>query len=238
VVYQQLDELKDARDEAALLGQQLAQVQDQQREELAYQLHDNVLQNLIFIARHSSFCAGLLPTELTISKRIAEQLQYLNQIAEESIRDLRSICSGLYPIVVDTVGLVGALQWLAQETEQLHNLKIRLVLKNISEGQHWPHLIERNLFLIVQEIINNCVKHALAEQLLLKLEATPSNSLIFESHDNGRGMPPELNLGQLAIQGHQGLAAMRLRTQRLKGQLEIESLLGIGTTIRVVLPLS
>jgi signal transduction histidine kinase len=236
VVYQQLNDLKNARDESAVLGQQLAQVQDQQREELAYQLHDNVLQNLIFIARHSSFCADLLPTESTMSKRVVEQLHYLNQIAEESIRDLRGICSGLYPIIVDTVGLVGALHWLSQETQQLHGLKISLVLKNISEDQRWPHLIERNLFLIVQETINNCVKHALAKQLLLKLEEISDNSLIFEAHDNGQGMAAAPNLGQLAAQGHQGLAAMRLRTQRLNGQLEIESLLGVGTMIRVVLP--
>ncbi len=235
VVYKQVTELDTAHQQAHKLNLQLAQVQDQQREELAYLLHDTVLQNIIYITRHTSFCANLLQAPQPKVTGVIEQLQILSDISETSVQELRNICSGLYPLIVDTVGLVGALRWLADKTQRLHQLEVSLELEGITPAQTWPHLVKRNLFNVVQETINNSIKHAHATSIKIALKRT-SRGLYVEISDDGLGMSKVPDLGELAYSGHLGLVGSKVRIERVGGLLEIESAEKAGTIVRITIP--
>lgn len=235
VVYSQVKQLEAAHQEASILNYQLAQVRDQEREDLAYLLHDGVLQNLIFIARHSSFCVNLLEQECSPESRTIKQLQHLSAVAQSSIQEVRNICSGLYPIAVDTVGLGAALRWLSEETQRLHPVKVFTQLEGLDLAERMPHLIEHSLFVMARETVSNTLKHAQAQQIWLSL-CYKNHQVVLEVKDDGCGMAAVPNLGQLAWDGHLGLAGLRVRAERLGGQLAIESEPGRGTTIRLILP--
>ena len=232
-----INQLQDARQEARVLTQQLAQVQDDEREQLSYRLHDGVLQNLIFLTRQSAFCADALQHQKLPTSQIVYHIEQLQKITEESIHDLRNICRGLYPIAVETVGLAAALRWLAQSTMETHHVLTMLDCDERVADAPFPRTVERSIFTLINEGVTNAVKHAYASTIEIGLRRTPLGFSIWV-RDNGSGMAQPPNLGQLAGMGHLGLAGMRVRVERLGGVLRIESAPQQGTTIAFDLPLA
>ena len=226
-------QLQNAHQEARSFNYQLAQVQDQEREELAYLLHDGVLQSLIFIARHTTFCLDLAGQEKVLSAKFNEQMQSLQKVSQSCIQELRDICLGLYPIAVDTVGLASALHWLAEDTNgQSANLEVSVIIKGLNLDERLPRPVEYSLFIIAREALNNTIKHANARHCWIILDSTPGE-LLFEVRDDGQGISSLPNLAQFARQGHLGLAGLRIRVERLGGQFKLETRPGCGTTVRV-----
>ncbi len=233
---EQIAELQQARQEAGLLNQQLGRVQDEEREALAYQLHDGVLQNLIFITRQSAFCQGLLELTTEAGPSLEDQLSSLSSVAEASIQEMRAMCNGLYPIAVDTIGLLAALHWLCQTTRETYAVALSLQIEGLEAGTRYPAQLERTLFLTAQEAVKNSLKHADPQSVRVRLREVGAK-LMLEVWDDGRGMAETWDYGQLACEGHMGVVGMRMRAERLGGQFEITSQPGHGTCISVQLPL-
>ncbi len=233
-VVDQVQQLQTAHQEARTFNYELAQVQDQERENLAYVLHDGVLQNLIFIARHATFCLELFQHEQAPSANVASQMQNLSLVAQDCIQEVRNICLGLYPIAVDTVGLAAALHWLGEDTSRCKapDFEVKVKLAGLHFEERLPRLVEHSLFMVARECLNNTIKHAQASQVTIQLDCTQPD-LIFEIHDDGKGLPVAFSLAQFTREGHLGLAGLRIRVERLGGQFEIISRPGQGTLVRV-----
>ena len=128
--------------------------------------------------------------------------------------------------------LAGALRHTARQIMEASDIQIDVVA--VGRVRPLPERIEDNLLRMTQEALTNVIKHAAATKALVELDFGVKNiSLLIQ--DNGKGFNP--NDCSSAQDGHFGLLGMSERTKRLGGTLSITSSAGVGTTIRITIPL-
>jgi PAS domain S-box-containing protein len=203
-------------------NQQLAVLQERQR--LARDLHDSVTQQvyslLLFASRAKK---GLRENDLAVS---GQQIRRIEEVAQQTLKELRLLIFELRPLALDQVGLVAALQQRLESVEKRAGLTAHLRV----EGE--PGLspqVEETLYHIGVEALNNSLKHAAASEIVVALSAH-DGWVTLEVADNGRGFVLSALPG-----GGSGLENMRARAQALGAELDVQSTPGAGTTIRVKL---
>ncbi len=159
-----------------------------------------------------------------------ERMQRLSHLIDEGIDLKRRIIESLRPSLLDHLGLAAALQWYVDETCKSANLDCKLnVTPNL---ERLPSDLEIALFRLVQESLNNIVKHARARHVTLSVERFAKGLRVVIA-DDGVGIP---DLGVASKLSH-GLAGMRHRVSSVHGTFGIESRPGHGTIIQAVVPL-
>jgi signal transduction histidine kinase len=113
-------------------------------------------------------------------------------------------------------------------------LQIKLDL--MPDRQTLPEQMRLALFRIYQEMLNNVIRHAQAQQVVIRF-TLDAEEVILEAQDDGRGFEVPQRWIKFARGGHLGLVNMSERAEAIGGQLKIISAPGRGTTIRVVIPL-
>ncbi len=215
-----------------LLGNMLHQVvhvQEAERQRIARELHDATGQSL------SAITLGLRGIETSVALQAPDLLPPLATVfgfANDALVELRRLISDLRPPQLDDLGLGPALQWYVQSVQTRNpELTIRL----LPPGS-WPRLSperETLLFRIVQESLNNAVRHAQAETIQILVTCT-DDALIVRIKDDGRGFHVPHALGRSA--NAWGLLGMRERAQLMGGAVEICSTVGEGSEIVVTTP--
>jgi signal transduction histidine kinase len=195
----------------------------QERTRLARDLHDSVSQTIFSMTLTAQAASILLESD---PKRVAAQLEHLQALAKNAMAEMRALIQQLRPEAPGRDGLAASLRHHVEERKLRDGLAVEL---NIRGERRLPIRIEEGLFRVVQESLNNVVKHAKVNtaRVTLDLEQNPIEVCI---EDHGAGFDPAP--GQTEI-GHLGLAGMVERVQALGGRLEIESKPGAGTCIRV-----
>jgi two-component system sensor histidine kinase UhpB len=149
---------------------------------------------------------------------------------------MHNIIRQLRPSAMDNMGLAETLKDMISNYQVQHpNLKMTLSISG--QFEQLGENININVYRIVQEAINNAVKHASASQIAVKLEANEDGGLSLNIQDDGKGMDME-NIDQT---NHFGLLGMRERIQGLHGQFEVVSNMQEGkqgTTILITIPRS
>ncbi len=212
-----------AIENARLYEQAQALASLEERRHLARELHDSVSQALYGIALGTRTARMLLDRD---PKRLAEPLDYIMNLADAGLSEMRALIFELRPEVLEAEGLVAGLTKQAEAIQVRHKLQVTV---NLGEEPDTPLTVKEALYRIAQEATHNVVKHAKATEIKLALHN--ANGLTLEIRDNGRGFDP----GQ-SFPGHLGLRSMRERVERLQGRFEVESKPGQGTTVRVWLP--
>ena len=136
------------------------------------------------------------------------------------------------PIYLEDLGLVTALEMLARETSQNNHLVVDF--RKTGQERRLSREVELSLYRIAQEALNNIVKHSKATHADLKI-AFDSAIIKMEVSDNGNGFLVPKSPTELAPSGHFGLLGVHERADLIGARLEIESILGKGTRLRVVL---
>lgn len=214
----------------AQLMTQLLSAQEQERKRIARDIHDGPLQEL-----------GVLLLSLERCKRqieagaVEEGLAGLGRLRADvqgAVTMLRSLISDLRPPVLDTSGLLGALDYLAgrigRETELIVDVSSRI-------GSRLDPGLEVVIFRVVQEALSNIRKHAEAQHAWIRLERHGSD-LQLEVRDDGRGFAVQAGIQRALATGHIGLASMRERVEAVGGTLVIESTPRQGTLLRFTMP--
>ncbi len=204
--------------------------QETERHRIAQGLHDDVLQRLMAIA----FLAENL--KRPDSERKAVIAEGAAEIREESLRlaeDLRRLSYDLRPSILDSLGLVSAVDWLAQRLQQT-GIHVSLLTKE--QPTRLSPLMETKAFRIVQEALNNISQHSHATEATVSLEFTPTR-LDIKVADNGVGFSSSRVMRQAAERGHLGLLGIRERTESMGGTLTVLSRAKGGTTIVASIPL-
>jgi PAS domain S-box-containing protein len=220
------DQVGVAVDNARLYGQaeQLAVLQE--RDRLARELHDSVTQslysaNLMVETARRSAASGQ-------HEQLNSYLARLAEVVQGTLKEMRLLVYELRPPVLVQEGLVAALQKRLDAVEGRAGVDARLLV----EGNVAPApAVEEALYRIIQEALNNALKHSAARSVAVRIEAT-GDELRLEVTDDGRGF----ELKDARDRGGMGLVTMRERAEGLQGTFEISSTLGQGTTVRVQVP--
>jgi signal transduction histidine kinase len=206
-------------------GRELSFVEERNR--LARDLHDSVVQKLFGIVLAAQSAATLFDRDQDSARG---QVQKLQELTQDAIQELRSLIFQLRPAAVESDGLAAALAKHVQVLRRVHRQEIDLEVTG--EPRLRPD-IDDEVFRIAQEALHNGVKHAAAGRLELLLEEG-ERRLALTVRDDGVGFDP----GATAHRSRRlGLTSMEERATALGGTLRIDSAPGKGTTIELEVPL-
>jgi signal transduction histidine kinase len=185
----------------------------EERQRLARELHDSVAQSLYTVTLYAD--AAGLALAAHEPEHIREHLHDLRQTAQEALRDMRLIIFDLRPSELQPGGLPEAVAHRLEVVEAHVGLQTHITC----EGQGpLPFLVEEELYRIIQEALNNVIKHAQATRVEVKLSFGP-NEASLEISDDGLGFNPD----QPAVHRGLGLDDMAARAQRIGARMEISS---------------
>lgn len=203
-------------------AQELAAVEERQR--LARELHDSVTQSLYGVTLYAEAAARLLSGEQR--ERAEEYLHTLGVTAREALREMRLLIFELRPPLLEKEGLVNALRARLEAVEGRAGLQVHL---DAQENLHLPVEVEKEIYRIVQEALNNVLKHSEARSISIELRRT-KDTMWVQVTDDGIGF--DLRQDSYGM----GLPGMRERVELLHGQLELESAPGEGTCVKISVP--
>lgn len=232
-----LDSLETARREQSLLT---LQAQEEERRRLALELHDESSQNLTALLVHIEVLKQTLqtpPDTTSISatqRQLRQGLDYLTDITQQTLDDIRVLAQQLRPSVLDDLGLQAAFRWLAEDVRQRLQLPVELHMEHIEQvlqGNAQRAIYETTLFRIAQESLTNVARHAHAQHVTISL-TQKQGQICLRIVDDGNGFDSTAQKQGL------GLLNMRERAALLGGTISIEAKPGQGTSIEAVLPLT
>jgi PAS domain S-box-containing protein len=212
--------------------QQVTRAQEHERQRIAQELHDETAQSLMFIAQRLDRMASTAGG--SHHKDGASELQEVRETVVEALMELRRLAQDLRPRILDDMGLVPALEWLADDLPQQYGIDAHVevdgTLPRFSEEA------QLLLFRIAQEALRNVGKHSGATRATVSVRA--HDQLEMTIADNGYGFELPKAVGDLAATGKLGLLGMHERARLLGGTLNIHSEPGKGTTVVVEVPVS
>jgi signal transduction histidine kinase len=225
-------EQKRLEDKARLYIQQITRAQEEERERIALQLHDELAQSLLLLTQGLDFLTS------TKSERLsdAHRKQFLEKLRSQAIRaleDLQRCAQDLRPLILDQLGLLAALEWMAENLAKEHGIDAQV--KVIGSERSLPAEVELLLFRIAQEALTNIRRHAEASRAWITLKFGDDKAVL-AVNDNGKGFKLPQMLGDFASVGKLGLAGMQQRAQLMGGTIEMKSTPGKGTTLIVQVP--
>jgi two-component system CheB/CheR fusion protein len=219
-------------DRAQRMSAQLLRVQDEERRRFARELHDSTAQSLAALNMNMTRLAEGVPhTNSNLRALLAES----QQLAESSIKEIRTVSYLLHPPLLEEAGLATALRTFVSGFSKRSEIRVDL---DVTEP--FPRLskeMELALFRICQECLNNIHHHSGSNSGRIKLAFT-SNKVVLTVTDKGKGLGSEIHNqnGDTVGGAGVGIPSMQERARQLGGVLEIDSS-SAGTSIRAILPL-
>ena len=202
---------------------------EDERKALARELHDQIIQDML------SFNYRLEEIEnIEKSPALQNELASIRHGIRSMVGELRQLCSDLRPPSIEHHGLSAAIDSLAHEWAERHNIQLQLEI-DPALGR-LPEMIELSVFRIVQEGLNNVRKHAAAQHVRLSLQRTSAANLLVRLEDDGQGLPVPADLASLSVNKHFGLVGISERVALLGGSMNIESSKGNGMILQVEIP--
>jgi len=213
------------------------EAQEQARRELARDLHDGPTQLVAGIMMSLDFSKQALKRDPSL---LAKELDYMQGLAERAGHQMRTMLFELRPLVLETQGLGAALQvFLERRQKDIENsTKLSLKIKTDNPGgdiSRQDGKVEAAIFAVVQETVNNAIKHAQAENIVVELQETPT-AIFTTISDDGQGFDLDKVMSNYEDRGSLGMVNIRERTELIGGELNIKSAPGTGTSITIYVP--
>lgn len=220
--------------------------QEAERRRIAFDLHDGVTTALASMSFHLS-AADLTVAEVSgceacgpVAERARAELRTARELADLAYHQTRAAISGLHSLVLDDLGLVAALESLAQSGSAGGGPAIDLVVDDEEAFAGVSDHAAAALYRIAQEALANAVRHARAERVVLSLRRV-GDSVVLGCADDGVGFDPAARAAERAGDDdgtqHFGLSSIAERCALIEASLRLESAPGRGTTVLVELPL-
>lgn len=225
IYYYKVNQLRKENERKKRFSEQLIESQETERRRIAKELHDGLGQQILVIKNR----AELAQNHIHKPEEVANQLKEIMLSAMSSIGDVRNISHGLLPVHLEKFGLKEAIMNLCDQLQRTSAIEWSYHVDEI-DGLI-PKDKEINFYRIIQEAVNNILKHANATEasVLIKRTSTGVNALIL---DDGKGFKSKQKNSLKGL----GLLGMEERMESLAGKLEIESEPGNGTVIRIFIP--
>lgn len=196
------------------------------RKSLAAELHDEIGRDLAVMNIYNETIRNSLPEETR--QRLDDKLSFVQELVYGMSCKIANIIGELRPPLLDDFGLVKSLKALADTVAGRHGIEVDLV---VADGFHGLSGLETAIYRIIQEALDNAVKHSGADSVMILLEEDDHEIRLVVS-DNGCGFDPE-GLYGTAKRPSWGVTIMRERAELCGGRLSIESAPGAGTKITV-----
>jgi signal transduction histidine kinase len=233
---QALVALQNARLYRELLEEQerMVEIQEEARKKLARNLHDGPTQSVAALAMRVNFARRLMEKD---AKAANEELYKIEDLARRTTKEIRHMLFTLRPLVLESSGLVAALESMAQKMGDTYEQNVTVeaegtIAEQLDMGKQGV------LFYIAEEAVNNARKHAEAEQVWVRVKQVEKDIALLEVQDNGVGFSVGAVDSGYEHRGSLGLVNMRERAELLNGLIKLESAPGKGTRIRVWVPLN
>jgi signal transduction histidine kinase len=223
VLYRELRE----RDE--LRGQLLRKVisaQEDERKRIARELHDETSQMLSALVMKLETTLAMLPAEHEARARLAET----KSTAVRTLEELHRLILALRPSVLDDLGLLSAIRWVAERQLEPLGMAVRCEFSGLD--RRLPPQLETALFRVVQEAVTNIARHSEADGVLIQC-GLKGDRLTIEIEDDGKGFAPESVDGAVDGQRGLGLLGMKERVELFGGTVQVDSSPGNGTRLLV-----
>lgn len=222
-------ELQQAEEKLRKLSNRLLQLRDEERRQIARELHDSSGQNLVALSINLSML------QIEAQKWGPKAMKALNDsiaLVKTVLQEVRTISYLLHPPLLDDAGLESALRWFVDGFVERSNISVSLELPpNLGR---LPTEMETTLFRVVQECLTNIHRHSESTSASIRLTREPGE-ICLEVSDQGKGISPEIALNQERPPGV-GISGMQERLRQLGGLLQIRSG-SEGTTVIATVPL-
>jgi len=227
-----LDALRVSTQNLRILSAKLVDAQEDERRRVAKEIHDGLGSNLVAIKYGLE--SILIRMQQNKPYREGMTLEQIIDYVKETIEEARRISFDLRPSVLDDMGLSAAIRWICRRYGEIYP-NIRVEKRLDPEEIDVPQSLKVVVFRVLQEAMNNVMKHSKADMVHLDVQRTDGR-LELEVRDNGQGFDPRERSGREA-KGGVGLTSMRERVELSGGALDITSEKGMGAAIHAVWPL-
>lgn len=215
------------REKMRQLTIELLSAQERERKKIAVELHDSIGHNLAYIKMGIQDITRGYDEKKTAADKIVSMIDQL-------IRENRTMSFSLSPPSLDSIGIGAALEDLCEKTMEEHDIQV--LFHEVSKS---IQLDENSRFLVYatsRELIFNVVKHAHAKKLIVRLDRS-NGFLTLDVEDDGVGFDALRIYHQIGKRGGFGLFSIRERVAAIGGKMELDATLGLGTKVRVEIPL-
>ena len=234
------EDLQFSRDELARAHQQLLYAREQEQHQLACELHDNAVQQLLGISYQIvSLQQRIRRFEANGAANLVSLHPGLDALRQEILgvtTQLREMIGELRPAGLEEFGLGSALEGFVHKMQRQPGRACPQIEMEIEQnGYKIPEPVSTCLFRVSQEALRNILKHANAQNVKLHLSNT-ENEVFLEIFDDGSGFHVPNRLSELTQTDHFGLVGMAERVAWVNGQFQIRSQPGLGTRLLVRIP--
>jgi signal transduction histidine kinase len=209
-------------------------LEEKVRKRLARDLHDGPAQLLSAIIMSVQFAKQILTRTPEKLDKLRAELEELEPLATKALHQVRTMLFDLHPRILETHGLAPTLESYVKRLRLANDFAVSLKVKDFSE--RLDAKAEAAIFSVMQEAVGNARKHAHASHLELGM-AKQDGNLIVTIRDDGQGF----NIARLDESydrcGSPGLLNMREKAEILNGEFSIESAVGQGTLVKLIVPL-
>lgn len=204
--------------------------EEQARRKLARDLHDGPTQDVAAIAMRLNFARVLLDRDVN---RARKELERLEDLAHRTVKEIRSMLFTLRPVILETEGLVAAINQYAE------NIRENDLLSVTVDTERYRDCLDSDaqgvVFSIIEEAVNNARKHAHATRVSVRL-SVENDLFIAQVEDNGRGFDVQAVEQSYSSRGSLGMINLKERAALIEGNLTIESIPNEGTRVILIVP--
>lgn len=209
-------------------GLKIIEAQEEERRRLSREIHDGPAQMLANIMLRSEIVDRIY-RKGDLESAVAE-MRNVRFLIKESLQEVRRIIYDLRPMALDDLGLIPTIKkYISTLTDQHKDQKI--LFSHTGSSERLPSQYEVALFRLIQESIQNAIKHAEATEIKVRLEIA-LHKVIALIADNGKGFDQ-----QQKNENSFGLIGMHERVEMLEGEIRIKSQLGKGTNVMIKIPI-
>lgn len=219
---------KQMEDTIKALSQKIIQAQEQEKAHIAREIHDDLGQSLATLKIMMQSAASQLPA--SSRKSFDKVVKYL----DTTINRTRRLAKGLSPSTLEILGLASSIKALVYEFKKIRKMQVSLKLGPLGRLIFYGDPV--NIYRIIQEALNNTVKHAHATKIGISCKKVKDGVMITVM-DNGVGFQFDKNASAKTLHKTLGLSTMQQRAELLKGQVSVQSQAEKGTSVILTIPI-
>jgi signal transduction histidine kinase len=219
-------QLRESHDQLRSLSVYLQYVREEERTMIAREVHDELGQALSGLKLQLVWLTNHLPKD---SRKLREKAKAISAYIDDTIHAVQRIATALRPGILDTAGLLAAIEWQATEFESQTGIQCQV--RTETQDTSWDQDLSTAFFRIFQEALTNVMRHAAASRVEVRL-AEQNGEVLLEVRDNGRGITEAELRNSKSI----GLLGMQERAALLGGEVSWHGKPGKGTLVTVKIP--